>query len=491
MTGPWIERNTWPDVVAAIEARKRGEAVVDGHAIDRYLDIPDAERPGMKALDCCCGVGQGALILHRKGYYVHAFDNCADAAKFLGPRGPRFCLASFEEFQSEKRYDLIAACECLEHLDDPAAALEKIRSWLAPGGRLYVTVPIEADRPRNPFHKHVWNEAQARALFAGWRVYSERLYEGYILGLELKPGECARAVLGRGPTAPLAWRPGARPKVSCVCPTYGRVTTLGEALDSFLIQTYAPRELVILNDAPKAITEVRGLRQVARADCGGGHWTAGPGVDVVVHNAALFPTLGHKYAALLELATGDVIAHWEDDDLWFPNHIETCVWRLLRKPGIECVRNESAWVLERQGKGAAWRYAGTSRNMFESQMVFRREAAREIGYAPCHLRQSLHLLQKLIARGRTEHGSIHPWNTYVFRWDTTFLHGELIGVDGWTIDKWRETNTDFGSVLKRRSCLPYLRLVLKDLDAPTANPALSSDDAGLVRGWLGRYARRG
>jgi hypothetical protein len=278
-----------------------------------------------------------------------------------------------------------------------------------------------------------------------------------------------------------------QPKVSCVCPTYGRVRTLGEALDSFLRQTYTPRELVILNDAPVAIEDVRGagLQKVTRLDCGGGYWTDGQGVEAIVVNAPLFETLGDKYNALLKLASGDVIAHWEDDDLWFPNHLAVNVGRLLADPGLECVKNETAWVLERFGRDAQWRYAGWNGNVFESQMVFWRAAAEEIGYAKSHQRQSLYLFEEFGRRKTVAQHSVHPWNTYVYRWDTSFLHGQLIDVEKWSIEKWRETNREFGSVLERRSCSPYLSLVLRDLDAASAKPPLSAADAALVRAWLG------
>jgi len=41
----------------------------------------------------------------------------------------------------QARYDNIFLIHTLEHLDQPAAVLRRIASWLAPGGRLFVATP--------------------------------------------------------------------------------------------------------------------------------------------------------------------------------------------------------------------------------------------------------------------------------------------------------------------------------------------------------------
>jgi SAM-dependent methyltransferase len=43
-------------------------------------------------------------------------------------------------------FDLLVACEVLEHLEDDAAALDLWKSWLRPGGRLLISVPAHAKR---------------------------------------------------------------------------------------------------------------------------------------------------------------------------------------------------------------------------------------------------------------------------------------------------------------------------------------------------------
>ena len=50
-------------------------------------------------------------------------------------------LASFEDFHTEEQFDNIVMGFVLEHVDDPAAILRRFRSYLKPGGSIFVSVP--------------------------------------------------------------------------------------------------------------------------------------------------------------------------------------------------------------------------------------------------------------------------------------------------------------------------------------------------------------
>lgn len=47
----------------------------------------------------------------------------------------------FERFETDERFDVIVCGFVLEHVDDPVQLLAHMRGLLAPGGRLFVTVP--------------------------------------------------------------------------------------------------------------------------------------------------------------------------------------------------------------------------------------------------------------------------------------------------------------------------------------------------------------
>lgn len=93
------------------------------------------------------------------------------------------------------------------------------------------------------------------------------------------------------------------PLISCVMPTYGRPDYLGESIAMFLAQDYPHKELIILNDCPD---------QHFRCDL--------PDVRIV-NRKTRCPTLGEKRNEAIELAQGEFIAVWDDDDIYLP-------WRL-------------------------------------------------------------------------------------------------------------------------------------------------------------------
>jgi len=47
----------------------------------------------------------------------------------------------FESFETDERFDVIVFGYILEHVDDPMLILKHFRQFLAPGGRMFITVP--------------------------------------------------------------------------------------------------------------------------------------------------------------------------------------------------------------------------------------------------------------------------------------------------------------------------------------------------------------
>ncbi|HQX51302.1 MAG TPA: glycosyltransferase family A protein [Planctomycetaceae bacterium] len=93
------------------------------------------------------------------------------------------------------------------------------------------------------------------------------------------------------------------PLISCVMPTFGRPAYVPEAVACFLQQDYPNKELIVLNDCPG---------QTYTGDQ--------PGVRIV-NVPDRFQTLGEKRNASIEMAQGEIIAVWDDDDISLP-------WRL-------------------------------------------------------------------------------------------------------------------------------------------------------------------
>jgi glycosyltransferase involved in cell wall biosynthesis len=100
-----------------------------------------------------------------------------------------------------------------------------------------------------------------------------------------------------------------KPIVSVLVPTYGRVRLLEEVLESFIRQdTDVRREIIVLNDREDQFLEYNGHRPI--------------NADVHIVNAQdRIKTLGEKRNILAQVASGEFITYWDDDDVPLVNNI--------------------------------------------------------------------------------------------------------------------------------------------------------------------------
>jgi hypothetical protein len=187
------------------------------------------------------------------------------------------------------------------------------------------------------------------------------------------------------------------PKITCLCPTYGRFSLLRESLTWFLTQTYKNKELIILNDAPVKI------------ECGI------PGVRVV--NVSSQPTLGHKRKLLLELAASDLVTHWDDDDIYLPFFLEQAV----KNYSGGCIKPEKAWYAVRNGNEISVKRSMT--NNFEGMMTFSKKEALALGgYSMKHSGQALTLLQAFRRMNRYKEYTPEPGWSYIYCFRRNYSH---------------------------------------------------------------------
>lgn len=109
------------------------------------------------------------------------------------------------------------------------------------------------------------------------------------------------------------------PKVSCICPTFGRAYLLEEAIESFHMQDYpGEKELIICND----FTEQRLVYNHP---------------EVRVYNLPeRCPNLGNKKNYSNSLGTGELLLTWEDDDIHLPGRISRMV-KAIQQSDVEFV----------------------------------------------------------------------------------------------------------------------------------------------------------
>ncbi|MEP6534487.1 MAG: glycosyltransferase [Bryobacteraceae bacterium] len=109
------------------------------------------------------------------------------------------------------------------------------------------------------------------------------------------------------------------PRVSIVMPTYYRLHTLLNAVDSLRAQTYANWELILVDNA---------------GDCN--YYFADQRICVIADACKR----GAAYARNRGIghATGDVVCFFDDDDVMYPLYLERMVCTLLKHPDAEMVR---------------------------------------------------------------------------------------------------------------------------------------------------------
>jgi SAM-dependent methyltransferase len=114
------------------------------HLAQPALRLFDRERLAMvrsvsaspaRLLDVGAGRGRFVLAAREAGYDATGIEPSSREADHVSRASVQD--AAFEPAS----FDVVTAWHVLEHLDDPGFALDRIRSWLAPGGGLLVGVP--------------------------------------------------------------------------------------------------------------------------------------------------------------------------------------------------------------------------------------------------------------------------------------------------------------------------------------------------------------
>lgn len=101
--------------------------------------------PGSRVLDLGAADGSVARVLAARGCDVTAVERDPDGVRALTAAGLRAVQADLDRDADlglpSGSYDVVLLLDVLEHLVDPAAVLARATRWLAPGGRVMLSVP--------------------------------------------------------------------------------------------------------------------------------------------------------------------------------------------------------------------------------------------------------------------------------------------------------------------------------------------------------------
>jgi 2-polyprenyl-3-methyl-5-hydroxy-6-metoxy-1,4-benzoquinol methylase len=110
-----------------------------------HLDMVRTHRPEpARLLDVGCATGVFADAAREGGWDATGLDASAWAVQRARERYPRtrFTAGALEEAQIEPAsFEVVTLWDVLEHVRSPAETLHRVRSWLVPGGHLFLNLP--------------------------------------------------------------------------------------------------------------------------------------------------------------------------------------------------------------------------------------------------------------------------------------------------------------------------------------------------------------
>jgi SAM-dependent methyltransferase len=177
-TGEHVQRDQ-PDGVPPLELtgeRTLPDVPAENYWFRRHLAVYEwiAERcAGMEVVDLACGEGYGTDVLARRAARVTGVDANPEAfehARLKYTRaGVRFVRDMVETFSEP--CNAVVFLQTIEHVQDPKAVLDHLRSMLRPGGTAYVSTPNVLtlappgeERSGNPWHVREYRADEYREL---------------------------------------------------------------------------------------------------------------------------------------------------------------------------------------------------------------------------------------------------------------------------------------------------------------------------------------
>ena len=140
----------------------------------------------------------------------------------------------------------------------------------------------------------------------------------YYKELAIQEAKQRRLRMSTGRTENRSLREDAKPLVSVIIPTYNRPEQLKRAIESVQNQTYSRIEIIVVNNAG---AEVESVVQALNAEG-----------DIRLFKHATNKGPGAARNTAIHASRGKYIAYLDDDDIYYPDHVETLVNALETTP---------------------------------------------------------------------------------------------------------------------------------------------------------------
>ena len=145
-----LDAGSGPDPARVLQARQMKEAAVDNRyfATARHDVLAHISGAPARVLEIGCGAGSTMAELRKRGPVTQAVGVELDPASAETARAQFDTIyvsavetAPFEQAVAQGTLDLVLCLDVLEHLVDPWTVVKRVSPLLAPGGRLYISLP--------------------------------------------------------------------------------------------------------------------------------------------------------------------------------------------------------------------------------------------------------------------------------------------------------------------------------------------------------------
>lgn len=225
---------------------------------------------------------------------------------------------------------------------------------------------------------------------------------------------------------------------SAVCCTHGRLHVLPDAVRSFIDQDYENKELIIINDHVGYPIYLE---------------KENPQIKIYNFNKR-FKSLGAKRNIAKNLASGEFIFIWEDDDISTPWRMSQSISILKENPSADAVN--SLWALGSTDNKDYY----ISSNNFEGSTCFRSSYVKEREY---NENKNITMDMDMQANANVIRNDCNPLFWYIYRWGLDLWHLSGCGTED-SKDNWINgllySKTDLGNTIKNI----YLNSLWNDVD---------------------------
>lgn len=215
------------------------------------------------------------------------------------------------------------------------------------------------------------------------------------------------------------------PYISCLCPTYKRPELLKNAMACYLAQEYPKHrcELVIFDDADQIYDQC----SYDGPGCAEKIWN----VYSTAYRYRTLPEKFNKIAAGFAYVEADIFCVWEDDDFFFPDHLQNIATAFQQNgPGYYIPQT----VYSNYGKPFGELQIEDATGRFHSSWAYRVDIFRKIGGYPetgrLDFDQQMRDRMKDAAGGFSYYG-IASRPSYCYRWGNGIYHGSQAGEEGY------------------------------------------------------------